>query len=113
MRALLAIVAFLLAVSSARALETRFVNPTYKKSARLNVCYSFGRNCGQPAAKAFCELQGFMQANSFETAHVSPTQVYADGRKCEGSYCVGFTNIVCWTSAAQRGPGHGWPQRID
>lgn len=98
---------------SVQALEGTFSRPTYKGLARLDNCYSWGRECGQRAADTYCRVQGYERAVRFTTEHVRPTRIAVDGRVCDGSFCVAFATITCSTSQPKRGQGVGWPQRID
>ena len=109
-----AIFSLLVGITAVSALEQRFDRPRYKdRFARLDVCYSFGRDCGNRAANEYCTIHGFQVARSFETEHARPTQTMSGGKTCNGSFCVSFKSIVCFTRDRERGRGHGWPERID
>jgi hypothetical protein len=107
-------VSVLLSATGASALEDQFNRPTYKAQGqvRLDNCEQFGSSCGQPAADHYCRLQGYERATNFETVRASPTKVIF-GRECNGSFCVAFKLIACFTSAQQPGPKRDWPQIID
>ena len=109
----LAGITLLLGAISASALEGQFSNPRYKAQGRLDFCFTFGRNCGQPVADTYCRIQGYERASRFDAVRASPTQIIANGETCAGGHCTTFSRIVCFTSASQRGRGIGWPQRID
>jgi hypothetical protein len=109
----LAGITLLLGAISASALEGQFNSPRYKGQGRLDFCFTFGRDCGQQVADTYCRIQGYERASSFEAVRASPTRIIANGATCSGGHCTTFRHIVCFTSAAQRGRGIGWPQRID
>lgn len=109
----LASIALSLFTGRAEALEGTFSRPTYKGLARLDNCYSWGRECGQRAADTYCRVQGYERAVRFATERVRPTRIAVDGKVCDGDFCVGFATITCSTSQSKRGTGVGWPQRID
>ena len=81
-------------------------------NARLDHCFTLGKNCGQTAANKYCEMLGYQRAKSFTTEHVNPTQTM-HGEKCSGSVCVAFKEINCTTTAAKAGQKLGWPQIRD
>ena len=81
-------------------------------NARLDQCFSLGKNCGQTAANKYCEMFGYQRAKSFTTEHASATQTM-HGEKCSGSVCVAFKEINCTTTATKVGQKLGWPQGID
>ena len=81
-------------------------------NARLDHCFTLGKNCGQTAANKYCEMLGYQRAKSFTTEHVNPTQTM-HGEKCSGSGCVAFKEINCTTAAAKAGQKLGWPQIRD
>ncbi len=95
------------------ALESTFEHPTYKKQARLDVCYVWGKQCGQQPADMYCQVQGFQRATHFETGHVRPTRLGSNGKVCDADFCVGFKSITCFTSASQPGNGRSWPVLFD
>lgn len=106
----------LLGIAAVSALEQRFDRPRYKDGRqlpRLDVCFTFGRDCGQKAADSYCSIHGFVTARRFETEHARPTQTLEDAKVCDADFCAAFKNIVCFTRELRPGPGHGWPQRLD
>ena len=66
---------------------------------RLDWCRLWGRQCGRPAADAFCRRQGFARASQFAIAHDighrTPTQIIGSGQVCDRRLCDGFNRIVC------------------
>jgi hypothetical protein len=63
----------LLGATCVSALEGNFNQPRYKNGSRLDVCFTFGRECGQPPADLFCKVHGYERAANFETEHARPT----------------------------------------
>jgi hypothetical protein len=67
---------------------------------RLNYCETKGAGCGQDAADAFCEDQGFDEASDFvQSARVppgvKPSRFIGNNRLCKGSGCYAFNSITC------------------
>ncbi|MEE8213601.1 MAG: hypothetical protein V3R79_03355 [Alphaproteobacteria bacterium] len=66
---------------------------------RLNYCLKWGKDCGQPAAKAWCEAQGFRHASDWKVdkniGALFPTIVMGDNRVCSQFVCDGFQEITC------------------
>ncbi len=66
---------------------------------RLNYCLKWGKDCGQPAAKAWCEAQGFRHASDWKVdkniGSLFPTIVMGDNRVCSQFVCDGFREITC------------------
>jgi hypothetical protein len=67
---------------------------------RLNYCETKGAGCGQEAADAFCEDQGFDEASDFvQSARVppgvKPSRFIGNNRLCKGSGCYAFNSITC------------------
>jgi hypothetical protein len=63
---------------------------------RLDWCLRWGEQCGKPAARAFCESQGYSRARRFERAEdVGPTHVIGIRRHCADKGCDGFKSIQC------------------
>lgn len=78
-----------------------FDNPYYG-DYRLDWCLSWGDDCGEPAAEAFCKLKGYDVATDFDPAPdigaISPTYVIKAGRVCNREFCDGFEQIRCKAS---------------
>ena len=47
------------------------------------------------AADYFCQRSGYAGAKTFGMAQMRPTLVLADNKRCDASFCVGFTSIEC------------------
>ena len=66
---------------------------------RLNYCLKWGKDCGEPAAKAWCSAQGFRHASDWKVdkniGSLFPTIVMGDNRVCSQFVCDGFQEITC------------------
>lgn len=63
---------------------------------RLDWCLTWGRDCGKPAADAFCKEQGYAAAQSFEKqATTGMTWLPVDRQICSGDACSVLANVVC------------------
>lgn len=74
-----------------------FANPSWKGN-RLDVYKSFGKDCGKPAADAFCASQGFRSSSSSvqdSTPGRGTTRIISNNQLCDQNFCVGFQMIVC------------------
>lgn len=94
----IALLGWALAFGSAQAAEQTFAKPK-QGPYRVDWCYQWGTQCGQPAADRFCQSKSFVKANDFEQAvnigSLTPTIVQATGQICNGPECDGFTYITC------------------
>lgn len=71
-----------------------YFNPKFK-NYRLDWCYGWAKQCGEPAAEAFCQMKGFGKAAGFKKAPGLPaTRVIGTGQVCDGN-CDGFSEITC------------------
>ena len=95
------------------ALKDTYENPTYKRKARLDVCFTWGEHCGQKAADTYCWAQGYDRATNFTTEPFRPTRLGSNGKVCDADFCVGFKTITCFIPGSERMTNRGWPQRID
>jgi hypothetical protein len=76
------------------------ISVTYEKPGvdnyRLDWCLTWGGGCGEPAARAFCELTGHDQLEGFEKdPNIGKTLVLDDNRICRQRFCDSFTYIAC------------------
>ncbi len=89
---------FALAVSSNFALAEfkQFDAPQYKHVA-LDWCKSWQKDCGQPAADAYCVSQGWESASKYAKAEdvEYPTRVIGDSKICDAAGCDSFSSIIC------------------
>ncbi|MDE2229875.1 MAG: PDZ domain-containing protein [Alphaproteobacteria bacterium] len=73
----------------------RFENPMVQGVA-LDGCQSWAKNCGQPAADAFCRLQGFAAATEFTVRkNAPPTRVIGSGQICNQAFCGRIASVTC------------------
>ncbi|MCK6451439.1 MAG: hypothetical protein L6R19_11375, partial [Alphaproteobacteria bacterium] len=71
-------------------------NPPRVNQALVDHCLHWGRDCGKPAADAFCRLAGFSEAASFARARPgSRSYVLGDKRYCDQPGCIGFARVGC------------------
>ena len=96
----------------ASAAQSTFQKPTWN-GKRLDWCFTWAKNCGEPVAKAYCLAAGYQTATRFTQEPARPTQLIAQRRVCNESFCQGFKSITCFTSAATPGPRREGPRMID
>lgn len=99
MKRLLVLALFLMVSAiGAHAEEKTFPKPK-QGPYRVDWCYQWGVQCGQPAADRFCNSKGFVSSNDFvEDANIgslTPTMIQGSGQVCNGPDCDGFTYITC------------------
>ena len=85
--------------SSAYALDQTYAKPK-QGGMRVDWCYSWGAQCGKPAADRFCQSKGYVQSNDYvEDVDIGAsgidTLVQGTGQVCHGSFCDGFTYVTC------------------
>jgi hypothetical protein len=79
----------------AQAGEQTFHRPTIS-GVRLDWCYHWAQECGQPAADAFCRQEGYDRATKFaQVPDVPPTYVLGDQRTCNAPGCDAIGDITC------------------
>ncbi len=77
-----------------------FDNPLVEGVA-LDFCRSWARECGKPAADAFCQSQGFAAAIDFtRQPHAPPTRVIGSGQVCNGANCARIAAVTCGNAAS-------------
>lgn len=63
---------------------------------RLDYCRTWGNECGQPAADAFCALKGYRRAARFAAdLDIGDTVVISSQQRCNDPGCDGFARIEC------------------
>ena len=85
------------AASSAR----KYFSPDYLGQP-VAFCLDGNRDCGRPAAAAWCQANGYDDAISFaRRTSVGTAQLrYADtGNLCDAGDCIGFSQIKCIRSS--------------
>ncbi|MFP1632684.1 FecR domain-containing protein [Zhengella sp. ZM62] len=75
-----------------------FDRPTWN-GYRLDLCVLWAQRCGQEAADAYCQANGFAAAESFaeesDIGLATPTQLIGSGEICDQVFCDGFRYITC------------------
>jgi hypothetical protein len=83
--------------------ESRVFPTPSVEGRRLDLCFVWGAQCGQPAADAFCQVQGFDAASAWEPDNdigiATPTIVLTGGAVCSHPDCDGFRTITCTRTA--------------
>ena len=75
--------------------QKTFVNPQVGGYG-LDYCREWTRNCGQPAADAFCNSKGFNRAINFEvTRNNQKTRVINGGQVCDAPMCDRIARVTC------------------
>ena len=70
-------------------------NPTVSGYG-LDHCREWGENCGLPAATAFCQSRGHIEALAFELAKKNQkTRVIGTGQVCDEEKCDRISKVVC------------------
>lgn len=77
----------------------------------LDFCRGWARDCGKPAADAFCQSQGYAMATDFVTRpNAPPTRVISTGQVCDNMRCSRIGSLTCANSAAASAqPGQAQP----
>ena len=79
-------------------IDKQFIKPTLA-GQRIHYCFKEGVGCGQQAADAFCDIQGFDKSVSFAQGNLligkKAPRFIGSGQTCIGFSCVGFQSIVC------------------
>ena len=92
----LVLLAFL--TSPSQADERTFKKPK-TGSYRVDWCYKWAKQCGEPAANRYCKTKGYDEATDFEKAEdigdEFPTKVLGTGQICDDESCDGFKFITC------------------
>jgi hypothetical protein len=79
--------------------EKVFIKPRWFDE-RLDWCFNWGSECGQPAADNFCKRRRFTGARDFAAdpniGRSEPTRVSGTNQVCNQSFCTGFRFITCY-----------------
>jgi len=66
---------------------------------RLDVCVVWAARCGEEAASAWCQTQGFSRATVYTTENVGSqgvvTRLVGSRQVCAGTFCSGFARVTC------------------
>jgi hypothetical protein len=108
-----------------RTMSHKFKKPRLARGApRVDWCLNWGRDCGRPAANAFCRRKGYDRAKSFRKDPSVKTTTLVQGarRTCNGRarHCDAFKRIRCtrrgdataFTVNLGRTPGRGGVRHI-
>lgn len=88
----------------ASAGEARYNNPKINGYA-LDCCRSWAKDCGKPAADAYCRWKGYKGALRFSVKEDSPpTRVIGSGEICNQPFCDRITFVACEADGVFRDP---------
>lgn len=72
-----------------------FNYPRYR-DYNLDWCKDWAKNCGKPAADAYCVFKGYNSSYDFAlAADIGNTRLIGSGAICSDSFCDGFSYIRC------------------
>jgi hypothetical protein len=84
----------LLASTAGEASVRNFFAPVVDGS-RIDSCLNGQKDCGKPAADAFCVKEGFTESILFQREAASSTRQLGSAAMCEGEACMSFRRIKC------------------
>lgn len=91
----------------ASAAEARYKNPKIGGYA-LDYCKKWGKECGKPAADAYCRKKGYRRALKYRVRRdTPPTKVISSGQVCQAPGCDRINYVVCEAEAVFRNPTVG------
>jgi len=83
---------------SGGSVSRTFHNPRIN-GVRLDWCRRWGKQCGRPAANAFCRRRGYSRSIAHRQAvnigRWTQTRIIATGQICARDFCDGFRRITC------------------
>ncbi|THB77247.1 MAG: hypothetical protein D6B25_07430 [Desulfobulbaceae bacterium] len=72
-----------------------FTNPKVSGYA-LDYCREWGKNCGKPAADAYCKSKGYKNAATYKKVdNKPPTRVIGTGQVCNSPGCDRLSFVAC------------------
>ena len=84
--------------------EVRIHDPKVDGYA-LDYCRDWAKNCGQPAADAYCKSRGYQKALSYKKGdNTPPTRVISSGQVCDSPHCDRMTNVTCLAADTPKSP---------
>lgn len=84
--------------------EVRIKDPKVGGIA-LDYCRSWAKDCGKPAANAYCRTRGYSKAVKFGKAdNKPPTRVIDGGKVCKAPQCDRISWVVCETNHVYKNP---------
>ena len=89
----------LLASTAGQASVRNFFAPVVEGS-RIDACLSSKKDCGKPAADAFCVKEGYTESILFQREAAASTRQLGSEAMCEGESCVSFRRIKCIGAAS-------------
>jgi hypothetical protein len=117
---MLAAVAVACGAPSSRADSSQTFAPPTHNGYRVDVCATWAKGCGEPAATQFCQLKGFDKAQAWSIAKdiggATPTVVVGDNKVCAEPTCDGFASVTCTKAGSVRAgtrQSNRAPSRID
>lgn len=91
----------------ALAAEARYKNPKVGKYP-LDYCKRWGKDCGKPAADAYCRNKGYRRALTYHVKkNTPPTRVISSGQVCNAPGCDRIDYLVCEADGVFRNPQVG------
>jgi len=99
--------AILFLPTPASAAEARYKNPKVGKYA-LDYCKKWGKDCGRPAADAYCRKKGYRRALRYRVRKDRPpTRVISSGQVCKAPGCDRIDYVVCEAEGVFKNPKVG------
>ncbi len=76
--------------------NTRTISNPKVNGIALDYCREWARNCGKPAADAWCRANGYKTSVDYAvTSDTPPTRIISTGKICDKSFCDRIVEIKC------------------